>query len=210
MMELFLLAQVGADGQKNYYDDSWIPALDCIKELYDKGAFPVDTMTMTEDDIRVLFADDKAAMMINGSWTVSSLKDQDGMRLISVPTLPGGTGGSNVVLSGFGSGWYMSKEAAERDDATLKFLKYLTSPEVMTRFIAVGGSPAITCDAPEGATPLEVSAMEMLNTATTSASACDSQVTRESWLNLTEPGIQYIVSGQTSPADLLAQCRNLN
>lgn len=132
------------------------------------------------------------------------------MRLISVPTLPGGTGGSNVVLSGFGSGWYMSKEAAERDDATLKFLKYLTSPEVMTRFIAVGGSPAITCDAPEGATPLEVSAMEMLNTATTSAPACDSQVTRESWLNLTEPGIQYIVSGQTSPADLLAQCRNLN
>lgn len=104
----------------------------------------------------------------------------------------------------------MSKEAAERDDATLKFLKYLTSPEVMTRFIAVGGSPAITCDAPEGATPLEVSAMEMLNTATTSAPACDSQVTRESWLNLTEPGIQYIISGQTSPADLLAQCRNLN
>lgn len=210
MVELFLLAQVGADGQKNYFDDSWIPALDCIKELYDKGAFPADTMTMTEDDIRVLFADDKAAMMINGSWTVSGLKDQDGMRLISVPTLPGGTGGSNVVLSGFGSGWYMSKEAAERDDATLKFLKYLTSPEVMARFIAVGGSPAITCDAPEGATPLEVSAMEMLNTATTSAPACDSQVTRESWLNLTEPGIQYIVSGQTSPADLLAQCRNLN
>jgi raffinose/stachyose/melibiose transport system substrate-binding protein len=72
MVELFLLAQVGADGQKNYFDDSWIPALDCIKELYDKGAFPADTMTMTEDDIRVLFADDKAAMMINGVWAATS------------------------------------------------------------------------------------------------------------------------------------------
>ena len=209
MVELFLLSQVGTDGQKNYFDDSWIPALDCIKELYDRGAFPADTMTMTEDDVRVLFADDKAAMMINGSWTVSGLKDQDGMRMISVPTLPGGTGGSNVVLSGFGSGWYMSKEAAERDDATLKFLKYLTSPEVMSRFIAVGGSPAITCDAPEGATPLEVSAIDMLNTATSSAPACDSQVTREAWLALTEPGIQYIVTGQSTPAEILAQARAL-
>ena len=80
----------------------------------------------------------------------------------------------------------------------------------MSRFVAVGGSPAITCDAPEGATPLETSALEMLNTATTSAPACDSQVTRESWLNLTEPGIQYIVSGQSTPAEILTQCRTMN
>lgn len=210
MMELLLLGQVGAEGQKDYFSESWAPAVAMFKELYDKGAFPADCMTMTEDDIRVLFADEKAAMMVNGSWTVSGLKDNDGMRMISMPTLPGGVGGSDVALSGFGSGWYMSKEAAERDDVTLNFLKYLTSPETMTRFIAVGGSPAITCEAPEGATPLEVSCMDMLNTATKFVTACDSQVTRESWLNLTEPGLQYIAIGQTTAEALLKESKALN
>lgn len=210
MMEQLILAQVGAEGQKNYFDESWAPAVAVIKDLYDKGAFPADCMTMTEDDVRVLFADEKAAMMVNGSWTVSGLKDNDGMRMISMPALPGGVGGSDVALSGFGSGWYMSKAAAERDDVTLNFLKYLTSPETMTRFIAMGGSPAITCDAPEGATPLEVSCMDMLNTATKFVTACDSQVTRESWLTLTEPGLQYIAMGQTTAEALLEQCKALN
>lgn len=210
MMELLLLGQVGAEGQKDYFSESWIPAVQIVKDLYDEGAFPADCMTMTEDDIRVLFADEKAAMMVNGSWTVSGLKDNDGFRMISMPTLPGGVGGSDVALSGFGSGWYMSKAAAERDDVALHFLKYLTSPETMTRFIAMGGSPAITCDAPEGATPLEVSCMEMLNTATKFVTACDSQVTRESWLTLTEPGLQYIAIGETTAEDLLKQCKALN
>ncbi|NBJ93101.1 ABC transporter substrate-binding protein [Parablautia muri] len=210
MVEQLILAQVGAEGQKDYFDNSWAPALAAMKDLYDKGAFPADCMTMTEDDIRVLFADGKAAMMINGSWTVSGLKDNENMRMITMPALPGGKGGSDVALSGFGSGWYMSKEAAERDDVTLHFLKYMTSPEVMTRMIAVGGSSAITCDAPEGASPLEISANDMLNTATKFVAACDSQVVREAWLNMTEPGIQYIATGQSSPEDILAQSRSLN
>lgn len=208
--EAFILAQVGAEGQQNYFDSSWAPALYCIKELYDKGAFPADAMTMSEDDVRVLFQDEKAAMMINGSWCVSALKDNENMRIISMPTLPDGVGGSNVALSGYGSGWYMSKEAAERDNTTLDFLKYLTSPEVMTRFIAMGGSPAIDCEVPESATPLEISALDMLNTATEYRPAIDSQVTREAWATLTEPGIQYIVEGQRTPEELLAEAKAIN
>lgn len=208
--EAFILAQVGAEGQQNYFDESWAPALYRIKDLYDAGAFPADAMTMSEDDVRVLFQDEKAAMMINGSWCVSALKDNENMRIISMPTLPDGVGGSNVALSGYGSGWYMSKAAAERDDLTLNFLKYLTSPEVMTRFIAMGGSPAIDCETPEGVTPLEKSALEMLETAESYRPAIDSQVTREAWAVLTEPGIQYIVEGQRTPEELLAEAKSIN
>ena len=50
----------------------------------------------------------------------------------------------------------------------------------------------------------------MLNTATKFVPACDSQVVREAWLNMTEPGIQYIATGQTSPEEILAQSRSLN
>ena len=210
LIELFILSQVGTEGQKDYFGDSWAPALDAVKQLYEAGAFPPDAMTMSEDDIRLLFADEKAAMMINGSWLVSRLKGNENMRIIAMPTLPGGVGGANTVLSGFGSGWYMSKKAAERDDATLEFLKYMTSPEVMTRFIAIGGSPAVTCNVPEGATSLEESAVKMLNTATFSAPAVDSQVSREAWLTLTKPGVQYICEGMSTPEEVLEAARSLN
>lgn len=210
MCELFVLAQVGAVGQKNYFDPSWAPAFNAIKQLYEMGAFPADTMTLSEDDVRVLFADEKAAMMINGSWTIANLKSNENMRIISMPALPGGVGGADCALSGFGSGWYMSKEAASRDNLTIDFLKYLTSPEVMTKFIAAGGSPAIDCNVPEGATNLEASAVNMLNTATQQVQAIDSQVTRESWLHLIEPGLQYIVTGQKSAEALLKEAKALN
>ena len=210
LVEALILAQGGKEVQTDYFGDSWIPCLNALKELYDKNAFPKDSMTMTEDDARTLFADGKAAMMVNGSWTVSGLKDNEDMRMIAFPALPDSTGGPDTVLSGFGSGWYMSKDAAERDDVTLHFLKYMTSPEIIQKFIAVGGSAAIDCEAPEGASPLEKSCLDMLNQATTFVNACDSQVSREAWLALTEPGVQYIVSGETTPEDLLEQCRNLN
>ena len=40
VLELAILAQAGAEGHKNYFDDSWAPALDCITDLYQKEAFP--------------------------------------------------------------------------------------------------------------------------------------------------------------------------
>nr|WP_321261251.1 extracellular solute-binding protein [uncultured Sphaerochaeta sp.] len=210
LMEQMILAQVGAEGQKDFFGDSWAPSLAAIKDLYDRGAFPPDTLSMTEDDIRVLFKDQKAAMMINGSWMVNGLKDNKDMRIITMPSLPGGKGGSDNVLSGFGSGWYMSKAAAKRDGVALDFLKYMTSPETMTRFIAIGGSPAVTCSVPEGASNLEASAVAMLNTATKAVPAADSQVVREAWLTLVEPGIQYICEGAKTPLQLLREARALN
>ncbi len=209
MAELMILSQVGAEGQKDYYSDSWIPALERIKDLYQMGAFPEDAMTLSEDDCRVLVQDGKAAMIFNGSWCTNAFKSNPDMRIISMPTLPGGVGGSNVALAGYGSGWYISKKAVN-DGITLDFLKYITSPEIMARFIAAGGSPAIYCESPEGATNLEKSALEMIANAKATRTAIDSQVTRESWLTLVEPGISYICTGARSASEVLAEAKSYN
>lgn len=203
LLETFIIAQTGEENHKNYFDESWQPALDCIADLYQKGAFPKDTMTISEDDIRLMFAEGKAAMMLNGSWCVADLESNPNMRLTAVPTLPGGKGGANSLISGFGSGWHITKEAAERSDNTLKFLKYLTSPEIMQRFVAVGGSAAVNCDVPEGASPLMQSAIEMLNKATYMDTAIDSQVAREAWMAIADDGIPYLVEGNVTSAELL-------
>jgi raffinose/stachyose/melibiose transport system substrate-binding protein len=209
LIEEFILAYGGEEDHKNYFSDSWAPALDAVKTLYDMKAFPADAMSISDDDVRMMVKDGKAAMMLNGSWCVSALEENPDMRIITMPTLPEGKGGESCVLAGFGSGWSITKEAMERSDETLKFLKWLTSPEIMTRFIEYGGSAAVKCDAPEGSSELMKSAVEMLNKATYTDTAIDSQVSREAWMAITEDGIPYLVAGEKTGLDLLAEARKI-
>lgn len=207
--ENFIMGAAGKENHRNYFDDSWATAIDCIAELYQKDGLPKDTFTISEDDVRLLFTEGKAAMMINGSWCTESLQENPDMRIISMPALPGGTGGESCAVAGFSSGWHMTKAAAERSDATLKFLKYLTSPETMERFIAYGGSPAITCDAPENSSELLKSAVAMLEKAEYQDAALDSQVNHEAYETL-NGGIQYVCEGQMTSAEVIAQAKELN
>lgn len=207
--ENFIMAAAGKENHRNYFDDSWAIALDCIAELYKNGGLPKDTFTISEDDIRLLFSEGKAAMMINGSWCTDSLQDNPDMRIISMPTLPGGTGGESCAIAGFSSGWHMTKDAYERSGETLKFLKYLTSPEIMAKFIAYGGSSAINCEAPENSSELLKSAVAMLEKATYQDAALDSQVSHEAYETM-NGGIQYVCEGQMTSAEVIAQAKELN
>lgn len=209
MTENFILAAAGEENHRNYFDPSWETALDCIAELYQAGGLPKDTFTISEDDVRLLFKEGKAAMMLNGSWCTSDLEDNPDMRIISMPQLPGGTGGENCAIAGFSAGWYMRKDAYERSDETLNFLKYLTSPEIMAEFIAYGGSPAVNCEAPENSSELLKSAVEMLDKATYQDAALDSQLTHEAYESL-NGGLQYLCEGQMTSKEVLEQAEALN
>ncbi len=103
----------------------------------------------------------------------------------------------------------MTKAANERSGETLKFLKYMTSPETMARFIAYGGSPAIVCDAPENSSELLKSAVTMLEKAQYQDAALDSQVNHEAYETLNN-GIQYVCEGQMTSAEVLKQAKQLN
>jgi len=207
LLETFILSQAGPDGQKDHFDASWAPALDAIKDLYDKGAFPKDTLSLSDDDVRLLFGEGRASMMVNGSWAVNAVKDNPNMRVTAIPTLPGGQGGEHAIVSGYGSGWFLSKEASERSDESLKFIKYMTSPEIMARFLEAGGSPAITpSESKEGTAPIAVSAMEMLSKATAVEMPIDSQVSREAWMALND-SMGYIVGGKKSSLEVLEEAK---
>lgn len=207
--ENFIMGASGKENHRNYFDESWAIAIDCIAQLYQNDGLPKDTFTISEDDVRLLFTEGKAAMMINGSWCTESLQDNPDIRIISMPTLPGGTGGEDCAIAGFSSGWHMTKAANERSGETLKFLKYMTSPETMARFIAYGGSPAVTCEAPENSSELLKSAVEMLEKAQYQDAALDSQVNHEAYETLNS-GIQYVCEGQMTSSEVLKQAKELN
>ncbi len=209
MTENFIMASAGEENHRNYFDESWKMALDCIAELYQAGGLPKDTFTISEDDVRLLFQEGRAAMMLNGSWCTEALQDNPDMRIISMPELPGGTGGESCAIAGFSAGWYMRKDAYERSDETLKLLKHLTSPEIMSEFIAYGGSPAVDCEAPENSSELLKSAVEMLDKAKYQDAALDSQLNHEAYEAL-NGGLQYICEGQMTSDEVLKQAKELN
>ncbi|MDR1256223.1 MAG: extracellular solute-binding protein [Spirochaetaceae bacterium] len=209
LLELLILAQVGAAGQARILDNSWAPALNAVTTLYDKGAFPPDTLSSTEDMVQQLFIDGKGAMIVNGSWFINNIKDQPGMRVIAFPALPGGTGDGKTILTGFGSGWYVSKKSVDRSQESLKFVKWLTSPSTVAKFLAYGGISAIDLDPTVKTSPVEQSGVQMMIDASAARPAANSQMTHEAWNSISNEGLPRLVTKQTTALELLATARQI-
>lgn len=210
MLEAFILSQVGPEGQKNYFDQSWAPALERIKELYKKHAFPKDTLTISDEDARALYGDQKAAMLINGSWAASNSKDLPNSMITTVPMLPGGKVGPEAVIAGFGSAFYMNAKMNEdKNGVPMKFIKFLTSPDTMAKFVAIGGSPAVNCKLPENSSKLSQSAAEMIAKAQFFEVPIDSQVSNEAFFKLRDD-MAYVVNDRKTPEKLLEEAKAIH
>lgn len=208
-LETMLLAYVGPDGQKIPLDDSWAGCIDQIAKLYKMGAFPADAATISDADTRVVFEEGRAAMTFTGSWVLNQLKSNPDMEMVAVPTdIEGGKGKEGAIISTYGSGWYMSKAAAERSSAALDFIKYMCSPEILARFIEVGGSPAMNIEIAEGSENLLVSANEMVASSTAMNPPIDAQIPREVFNNLAKKLI-YVCEDQMTSQELLDECRQM-
>ena len=53
--------------------DSWVDGMLDIKELYELGYFPDNTLSATDDETFAMFVDGKAAFLIDGSWKVGGI-----------------------------------------------------------------------------------------------------------------------------------------
>lgn len=95
-------------------------------------------------DYRTAFISGKAAMMIDGSFALGTLKSKAQNINWGVTTLP--VREANGIKSNFGSFWLNGltvNAKGEKREAAIKFLKFLTSPEVMKKWlVAVGELPA--------------------------------------------------------------------
>lgn len=205
-LETMLLADVGPENQRKTLDDSWASAINRVKKLYELNAFPADVATIADGDTRVIMEDGRAAMTFTGSWSLNALKENPDMRMIAVPA--GENGQEGAIISAFGSGWYMSKEAYERSSATLDFIKYMCSPEILARFIAVGGLPAMDIEMPESDAPLINSANEMTANATAMNPPIDTQMPREIFNNVAKKLI-YVCEDQMTAEQLLEESRQM-
>ncbi|MBO1005433.1 ABC transporter substrate-binding protein [Pseudogracilibacillus auburnensis] len=153
LIEHYILAAGGQEGHQatlhHGIHDSWIEGLHLIKEHYDMGAFPENTITIDDLEAQQLFTEEKAAMMLNGSWVLPDIPDEieESIQIMPMPIPPEGKGTYGDIIGGFTSGFYLSKASFEDElkrEPIVQLLKELTSTKTIQQIAeANGGTPAI-------------------------------------------------------------------
>ena len=106
-------------------------------EIAQKGYFPIGFNGMSDQEANILFLNGQAAMLLNGTWQIGASADApDGFALSSFafPSVAGGKGDQSDVLAGVAAAFGISEQAENKADA-VTLLKFLTSPEVMTKYV---------------------------------------------------------------------------
>ena len=127
------------------YGKAWVDGLNDIKALYEAGYFPENTLTSTDAETFQLFTSDKAAFLIDGSWKIGGIAEAvDDIENFTVVHIPGkGNRKTTDEIGGLSMGYYVTRKAwedAEKKDAAVSFVSYMTSDNVVSRFAGVSAT----------------------------------------------------------------------
>lgn len=130
-----------------------------LDTLREEEYLPEGANGMSDQEANILFLNGEAAMVLNGTWQIGMSADApDGFELgyFPFPTMEGGEGDQSDVLAGVAASFAVA-ESSQNKEAATAFLRHLTSPEVMRKYVELRQ----TMSAVKGATR-EQEAGEML------------------------------------------------
>ena len=202
---------------------SWVAGINDVKELYEKGYFPKNTLSATDDDTFLMFTEDKAAFLIDGSWKVGGIVgscqsdpedpatlDQEKLDKFSVTFVPGkGDRKTTDLIGGLSMGYYITKKAwedPEKRDAAVNFVEYMTSDEVVPVFAqhtasALKNTPKVD---ESQFNSLQRKAMEMMS-GVTSLTPAVQDIFQGECRTSTFDGMPQIVTGKTTAEDAVKE-----
>ncbi|OXM87630.1 extracellular solute-binding protein [Paenibacillus rigui] len=132
--EWFLKA-AAQDGAK-FTDPQFVQALGYLQQLGKAGAFQEGFNSIDNTQMEQMFAQGKAAMMIDGGWALTNLAANstkealDNFSVTVLPSIPNGKGDPNSLSGVVGSGPGLSKKVeGARKEAAYELIYALTSPE---------------------------------------------------------------------------------
>lgn len=208
IIETFILSMGGREGHARPFDPSWAEALKLIKNLYDLQAFTDDALTIKQGTCAELFAGKKAAMFVSGSWSRGSFKDKQHTFVIPLPLVPGGKADPTDIIGGAGTGWYLTGYLNDsKDGAGMKFVKFMTRPGIVEKFVDVSGVPCINYDM-KAETPMDQSSIDLMNNAGSINGAVGDMLGQEVFGSIWH-GLSYIVTGKKTPEQVLDEAKKL-
>ena len=209
---------VDSDGGK-----AWVAGMNDIKELYELGYFPENTLSATDDETFAMFMDGKAAFLIDGSWKVGGIVnscqsdpedpetlDAEKLAKFDVTYVPGqGDRKATDLICCLSKGYYISTKAWEdpaKREAAVSFVQYMTSDEIVPLFAQHTASALKNAPEVDEAqfNPLQVKSMKMMSGATSLTGAVQDIFNGDCRVS-TFDGMPEIVTGGVSAEDAVAQ-----
>lgn len=202
---------------------AWVAGMNDIKELYELGYFPENTLSATDDETFAMFTEGKAAFLIDGSWKVGgivsacqsdpndpSTLDSAKLDKFDVTYVPGkGDRKATDLIGGLTSGYFITRKAWEdpaKKEAVVSFVEYMTSDELVPLF-AQHGASALK-NAPEvdesQFNVLQIKAMNMMAGATSLTAPVQDMFAGDCRIS-TFDGMPEIVTGRVAAEDAVAE-----
>lgn len=197
-----------AAGQK------WVAALNDMKDLYEKGFFPDNTLTATDAETVQMFGDGEAAFLIDGSWKVGYFSENytDGLSSYAISYVPAkGDRKASEAIGGISMGYFITKKAWDdpaKRDAAVKFVEYLTSDEVLSTFVTTEVTALVNGASPAGLNELQQSAAEANASITGVVGAVQDAISSEAKTDLFA-NVQNVVTGKMSAEEAVASAIEL-
>ena len=195
--------------------EKWVAALTDIQSLYQLGYFPGNTLTAADAQTVTMFAEGKAAFLIDGSWQVGYLSEHHGSHLsdFKVCCVPAkGERKATEAIGGISMGYFITRKAWEEErtrEAAVEFVNHLTSDEVLSTFIRTEVTALVDGAFPEGLNTLEQSAADVNAQLTGVCEAVQDTISAEAKSTLFA-NIQKVVTGRMTPEEAIASALKRN
>lgn len=208
---------VEADGKlvEDAVSEKWVNGLNDMKDLYEKGFFPENTLTAKDADTVQLFAEGEAAFLIDGSWKVGHFVDNyaDQLEDYAISYVPAkGERKATEALGGISMGYFITKKAWDdpaKQAAAVAFVEHMTSDEIMSTFVTTEVTALKNGASPEGLNSLQQSAADANNNITGITGAVQDTITSECKTDLFA-NIQHVVTGEMTAEEAIASAIALN
>jgi len=202
---------------------TWVAGMNDIKELYELGYFPENTLSATDDETFAMFTEGKAAFLLDGSWKVGgivgacqsdpndpSTLDVEKLDKFDVTYVPGkGDRKATDLIGGLTSGYFITRKAwddPEKRAAAVDFVQHMTSDELVPKFAQHGASALKNAPDVDPAqfNILQVKAMDMMAGATSLTGVMQDIFAGDCRVS-TFDGMPEIVTGRVAAEDAVAE-----
>ena len=206
---------MGADGKLDAVGEKWVAALNDLKDLYERGYFPKNTLTASDAETVAMFGEGEAAFLIDGSWKVGYFSENhaDELDNYSVSFVPAkGERKATEAIGGISMGYFITRKAWDdpaKRDAAVKFVETLTSDETLSTFVTTEVTALVNGAKPAGLNALQQTAADVNAQITGVIGAVQDTITGEAKADLFG-NIQKVVSGQMTAEEAVASAIALN
>jgi raffinose/stachyose/melibiose transport system substrate-binding protein len=199
-------------GEASFTDQEFVDSLALVKDMYDTGLLPPQSIQLEYGDGPNLFATGRSPFMIDGDWRVGAIapllseEEQENFELTVFPDIAGQKGESGststVAATGFGMKAGLTDDKA---DAAWKWIYFFAGPQAAEiRLIEQGMIPTYIMDL----SAYDISPLAVKRGAFypehSGTYVLDDKITGEP-INILNIGLQELALGNTTPEKLAAE-----